>query len=119
VHEELARAEGVAALPVRLVFTLLIALVIGIAIKVVGVLLITSLLIIPAATARRFAGTPEQMALLAAGAGALAVCLGLFASLRLDTPSGPSIVLAAASLFLVAVLASAGRPRFPLGRRID
>ena len=62
VHDDLARAEGVAVLPVRLAFVLLIAVVIAIAMKIVGILLITSLLIIPAATARRFARTPEQMA---------------------------------------------------------
>jgi zinc transport system permease protein len=72
--------------------------------KVVGILLITSLLIIPAAAARRFASTPEAMAALAALAGCVAVGLGLFASLRFDTPSGPSIVAAAALLFAASLL---------------
>src|SRR3546814_203435 len=69
VHDELARAEGVNAFATRLVFTLLLATVIAISMKVVGILLVTSLLIIPAATARRFAGTPEQMAVLASLVG--------------------------------------------------
>lgn len=104
VHEDLARAEGVPAGSVRLAFMVLIAVVIALAMKVVGILLITSLLIIPAAAGRRYATTPEAMAGLAALIGAAAVCLGLFASLRLDTPSGPSIVVAAAALFAASLL---------------
>ncbi|MCB9946615.1 MAG: metal ABC transporter permease [Rhodospirillaceae bacterium] len=103
VGEDLARAEGVPALPVQMAFMLLIAIVIAIAMKVVGILLITSLLIIPAAAARRLARTPEQMAAGAAAIGAVAVVAGLFSSLTLDTPSGPSIVVAAALLFAVSL----------------
>ena len=66
VHEELAQVEGVPVAFVRLAFMLLIALVIAISMKIVGVLLITSMMIIPAAAARRFSRTPEQMALVAA-----------------------------------------------------
>jgi zinc transport system permease protein len=102
VHEELARVEGVPVLPVRLGLMLLIALVIASAMQVVGVLLITSLMIIPAATARRFARTPEQMALLAAVIGVLAVFGGIWGSLAQDTPTGPSIVVAAMLAFVVA-----------------
>ena len=79
----------------RLMFGLLTATVIAVAIKIVGILLIVALLVIPPATARRFAASPEQMAALAAAAGVLAIAGGLFASARLDTPSGPSIVVAA------------------------
>ncbi len=103
VSEDLARVEGVNAVRVHLVFMLLIALVIAVALNVVGILLITSLLIIPAAAARRFAATPEQMALLAALIGAAAVVGGLAGSWRWDTPSGPSIVLAAAVLFAASL----------------
>ncbi len=102
VHEELAQVEGVPVFPVRLAFMLLVAIVIAVAMKVVGILLITSLLIIPAAAARRFARSPESMALLASGLGCTAVGLGLWASLRWDTPAGPSVVLAAAALFVLS-----------------
>ena len=104
VDEELAEAEGMAPERSRLVFMLLMALVIAIAMKLVGILLITALMIVPAATARRFAATPEQMALMASLAGAAAVVAGLFGSLRFDTPSGPSIVVAALGLFLLSLL---------------
>jgi zinc transport system permease protein len=104
VHEELARVEGVPVDLMRLALVLLIAITIAAAMKIVGVLLITSLLIIPAATARRFARTPEQMAVLAAILGAVAVGAGLYASLYFDTPSGPSIVVAAAAMFALSAL---------------
>lgn len=102
VSEELAAVEGEPVAMARLGFLLLIALVVAVAMKIVGVLLITALLIIPAATARRFAATPEAMALLAAVAGCVAVGLGLWGSFHFDTPSGPSIVVAAALLFALA-----------------
>lgn len=102
VHEELARVEGVPVLQIRLAFMLLIAIVIALAMKVVGILLITSLLIIPAATARRFARSPEGMAVLASLIGCAAIGLGLWASLRWDTPAGPSVVVAATGLFGLA-----------------
>lgn len=104
VHEELAQVEGTRVGAVRLLLMLCMALVIAIAMKVVGVLLITALLIIPAAAARRLARTPEQMAGLAAGLGALAVTLGLTLSFWVDSPAGPSIVLAASALFGLSLL---------------
>lgn len=100
VHEELARVEGLPILPIRLGLMLLIALVIATAMQVVGVLLITALMIIPAATARRFSRTPEQMALLAMVFGVAAVLMGIWGSFVYDTPTGPSIVVAAMLLFV-------------------
>lgn len=102
VHEELALVEGVPVTAVNLGFMLLLAVVVALAMKVVGVLLVTSLIIIPAATARRLARSPEQMAVVAAALGCVAVALGLWGSVALDTPSGPSIVVAAFALFLAA-----------------
>ncbi len=102
VHEELARVEGVKVVRVQLAFMLLIALVISLAMKVVGILLVTSLLIVPAAAARRLARTPEAMAVLAAAAGAASVALGLAGSLAWDLPSGPAIVVAAVALFALS-----------------
>lgn len=104
VHEDLARADGVPVNWVLVAFMLMMAAVIAIAMKVVGVLLVTSLLIIPAATARHFTRTPEQMAIAAAGIGCLSVVLGLFGSFTWDLPSGPAIVVGAAVLFVVISL---------------
>lgn len=109
VHEELARAEGVRVAAVRGGFLLLIAFLIAAAMKITGVLLITSLLLIPAATARRFSNGPEMMAVLAALIGAAAVAGGLYGSLLFDTPSGPSIVLAALAMFLASLIVGGRR----------
>ena len=113
VHEELARVEGVNVGRMRLAFMLLIALVVALAMKIVGLLPVTALLIIPAAVARPFSLNPEGMALLAAAVGCAAVALGLSGSLLWDTPSGPSIVIAATAGFALSRLAAA----FTLSRR--
>ncbi|MCO5730182.1 zinc ABC transporter permease subunit ZnuB [Rhizobium sp. SSA_523] len=111
VSHELAEAEGLNPDRARLFFMLLMALVIAIAMKIVGILLITALLIIPAATARRFSASPEVMAVSASLIGAMAVMGGLTGSLYADTPSGPSIVVAALALFVVSLLPSVRRIR--------
>jgi zinc transport system permease protein len=103
VNEELARAEGVNAEATGLIFMLLIAVTVALAMKAVGILLVSALLIIPAAAARRFVTTPEHMAVLAAAIGAASVVAGLLSSLHLDTPAGPSIVVAAAAFFMLSL----------------
>lgn len=104
VHAELAAVDGVRVGRIKLAFMILVALVIALAMKLVGVLLITALLIIPAAAARRLSNSPERMAVVATVIGALAVIAGLAASLYLDTPAGPSIVTAATLAFLLSQL---------------
>ena len=111
VNYELAEAESQKPDQANVVFMLLMATVIAISMKIVGVLLITALLIIPAATARRFARGPEAMAAIAMLVGVVAVVAGLFGSLEWDTPSGPSIVVAALILFLLALTPIAGLRR--------
>jgi zinc transport system permease protein len=103
VHEELAMVEGVRVRLTHAAFVLVMAVVVAIAMKIVGLLLIISMLLIPPAVARRFAPTPEIMALIAAFVGALSVIGGLEASLAWDTPAGPSIVTAATILFVVSL----------------
>ena len=104
IHEDLARVEGVPVDRINWAFLALIALTVAVMMKVVGLLLVTALLIIPAATARRFAGSPETMALSASLIGCLAVSGGLYGSFRWDTPAGPSIVVAACLIFLFSLL---------------
>lgn len=104
VNRELAQAEGLNPDRANIVFMLLMAAVIAISMKIVGVLLITAMLIIPAATARRISSGPEQMAVLAAIVGVVSVLGGLFGSLEWDTPAGPSIVVAALLLFVLSLL---------------
>ena len=109
--EDLAWASGVDPKRERMILVLAMAIVVAVSIKVVGALLITAMLIIPAATARPLARGPEAMAFLAAGFGVLSALGGLWASWRLDTPTGPTIVAAAAGLFVLICLVSIGRGR--------
>ncbi len=102
VNEELASIEGVNIELMRLVVMLLVGVVIAIGMKFVGALIITSLLIIPAATARKFASTPENMAWIASLIGAISVVTGLALSWHFDTPAGPSVVISATAIFLLS-----------------
>lgn len=104
INEPMARAEGLPVTATRIAFMLLVAAVIALAMEIIGILLITSLLIIPAAAARRFSRSPEQMAIVSMVFGIVAVCSGLFTSLTWDTPSGPSVVVAATILFAISLL---------------
>jgi zinc transport system permease protein len=101
LNADLAAAAGVDADRERLILTLALAVLVAVALKVVGVLLITAMLIVPAAAARAMARTPEAMAAHAALIAAAAALGGLWGSVHLDTPTGPSIVVAA-MLALVA-----------------
>ncbi|CAM2810080.1 zinc ABC transporter permease subunit ZnuB [Vibrio mytili] len=104
VSEELAQVEGVNTDLVRLVLMLMVGIVIAVGMKFVGALIMTSLLIIPAATARKIATSPEQMALFAAIIGAVSVLMGLSLSWHFDTPAGPSVVICATALFMLSQL---------------
>ncbi|MCB2129958.1 MAG: metal ABC transporter permease [Rhodobacteraceae bacterium] len=107
VSGELAVASGLNPRREGLILTLSLALVVAVSLKIVGALLVAAMLIVPAASARAFSRSPEAMAAVAVGFGWLAVAGGLGASLRFDTPAGPTIVAAAAILFA----ASLGLPR--------
>lgn len=110
LSDELAHASGINPDRERLVLTIALAVVVAVALKVVGALLIAAMLIIPAAAARSLSRTPEEMALGAVGVGVMASLGGLQLSLWKDTPAGPSIVAAAAVIFaLAAILGSLRR----------
>lgn len=111
VDEDLARIEGVAVERARLLQLLCISALIGVAMNVVGVLLVTALLIVPPAAARAFSRSPEQMAVLGAVLGALAVLGGLWLSVAADTPAGPSVVAGASLLFALCHGVAALRKR--------
>jgi zinc transport system permease protein len=104
VSADLAAAEGGRPERERLVLMVALATIVAVGLKVVGALLITSMLIVPAAAARAFAGTPERMAGAAVGIGAASVVAGLSGSLHADLPAGPAIVVAAVALFALAVI---------------
>ena len=103
VNYELAEAEGLNPDRAKAIFTLLLAALIAISIKLVGVLLITGMLIIPTAMARNLSDNPKKMVVFSIIGGLLSVFIGLFSSLEFNTPSGPSIIAAALILFIISL----------------
>lgn len=104
VNYDLSAAEGMKPEVSNFIFTLLLAGVIAISIKMIGALLITGLLLIPAATARNISNSPNQMVLLATLVGIISVIAGLFTSLELNTSSGPTIIVVALILFIISLV---------------
>ena len=105
VDEQIAAVEGMNPVQTRYLLMILLATIVAFAMKIVGIILTVALLIIPAAASRQFSKTPEQMAVLASLFGVLAVVSGLTVSLKFDTPPGPSIIINALALFLLALIA--------------
>lgn len=106
VSEELAFSHGINVPLTKFMLTILLALTIGIAMKFVGALIITALLIIPAATAKYYAKNPESMAFFAILIGMLSILGGILFSLINDTPTGPSVVLSNTCLFFISLFIS-------------
>ncbi len=102
VSEDLALTSGYRPKLEEIGLIVALALVVAVGIKAVGALLITALLIIPAASARPHVRTPEGMALLSACFAMLAALGGLKAAFLFDTPAGPSIVCVAAVVFALS-----------------
>lgn len=111
VDEQIAAAENMKPQQTRYIMMVMIAAVIACAMKIVGIILAVALLIIPAAAARQFARTPEQMAALASVFGMVAVVGGLTLSIEFDTPPGPSIVVNTVAIFAIGMLTSLFKTR--------
>lgn len=111
IGEDLAFASGINPHRERLVLTIALALVVAVAIKLVGSLLISAMLIVPAAAARQLSRSPETMAIWAVLLGVFAVFGGLESSLQFDTPAGPGIVVMATVLFVLSLVVGAWRHR--------
>jgi zinc transport system permease protein len=106
VAPEISAAEGHSTALAETAFLVLVALLVAFGLKVVGALLIVALLIVPPASARPFAHSPEAMAILAAIFGALAAPLGLGVAYVADAPAGPAIVLAAGAIFALSAVSA-------------
>jgi zinc transport system permease protein len=117
LNKDMALASGFDPKREELILTIALAIVVAVAIKVVGVLLITAMLLVPAATARPFSKTPEIMALVAAALGVTASLSGLSASYVMDTPTGPTIVCVSALLFVITNIAIKIFPRISWRKR--
>jgi len=104
VNQQLAHVDGIKTGYMKLLLVFMLALTIGLSMKFVGALIITALLVIPPAAARRFSQTPEQMALLAIIISMLSVTSGMALSWFYDTPAGPSVVICSTVLFMISLL---------------
>lgn len=105
LHRDLAAVEGIPVVKTDLLFLLLTALVVAVAIKIAGVILVTALLIVPAATAQNLARTLRGMVVWSLAASCVSLFGGLLLSFTADLPSGPTIVLVASVLFGGSLLA--------------
>lgn len=112
VSKDLAKVEGIPTEIFTWVLFLLMALVFAIAVKLVGVLLVTALLIVPGASARFISRSPEQMAVYAIILGSASVLLGMEFSLQWNWPTGPAIVIVSALFFSFIFLLSFLKKRF-------
>lgn len=106
VSESLAHVEGISVMAIRLLFFVMLAMTIALAINLVGVLLIVALLIIPAASARYLSQTPEQMVVFSAAIGVLSVISGICLSWFCNIPTGPAIVSMASIFFILLAIFS-------------
>ncbi|WP_353295967.1 metal ABC transporter permease [Thalassolituus maritimus] len=104
VSPELAKIEGRPVLLLDLVLIMLLALTVALAMKVVGILLISALLIMPPAAAHALSRGPRRMAAIASVIGIVSVAVGMWSSFHWDTPAGPSIVVTAMLLFVASLL---------------
>lgn len=107
--DELARADGVKSGALELLLYLVAAVVIAVSSVVVGVILMAAYLVIPAASARLVANNLAQMTALSVAFGVAATVAGLLLSYFLDVPSGSTIVLVQAGLFVIAASVGHGR----------
>ncbi len=101
ISEDLAQSDGINVFSMNLLFVFLMTVVVAVSVQIVGIILITSMLIIPAASARLISRSPEAMVVWAIALGIFAVLIGMGASIKFDVPSGPAIVVALAGLFMI------------------
>lgn len=106
LEPNLAAVEGYPVMRLNYILVGVLAATIAVAIKIVGVLLITALLIMPAAAARPLAKSPGAMATLAALCALTSIVGGIFAAIALDAPTGPMIVVVAMVLCILTMIVS-------------
>jgi zinc transport system permease protein len=104
LNRDLAAVQGVPVAAMEYALMVLLAVTVAVSIKLVGIILVTALLIIPAAAARNVSRSIRQMFLFAVGFGVFAALAGLFGSYNLNTASGPTIVLTSIALFAASLV---------------
>jgi ABC-type Mn2+/Zn2+ transport system permease subunit len=108
---EMARVSGLPATALYVLLLSLMALTIVLSIKVVGIILVSALIVIPAAAAYQLTEDFWPMMILAVIIGNISALSGLFLSYELDTASGATMVLTATLVFLLSALWSPRRRR--------
>jgi len=103
VSPEIAQAEGIPVQKVQFILYLMIALLIAVMMKVMGVLLIGAMLVIPVNAARVFSRGPEQMMVISLFFGLMSLLSGMFMSWQYDLQTGPAIVVMAAVWLLLSL----------------
>jgi ABC-type Mn2+/Zn2+ transport system permease subunit len=104
-HEEIARVCGVRVRWMNYVFVLVLTLTVALTIRLLGIILVTALLVIPAAAARNLSRNLRQQIVLSVGAGLLGGMGGIVLAWHLNVPCGAAIVLASLALFVVTLVA--------------
>lgn len=105
LHRDLAAVEGVPVLRTDLLFLVLVALVVAAAMRIVGVILVTALLVVPAATAQNLARTFRGMMTWSVVLSLVSFVVGILLSFGFNLPSGPTIVVTSAALFVLSLVA--------------
>lgn len=103
VSREIAQAEGIEVRRLQFLMYAMIALLVAVMMKVMGVLLIAAMLVIPTSSARLFSRGPEQMVAISALYGFAALGGGLTSSYHFDWQTGPAIVVCATALLLLTL----------------
>jgi len=109
LHADLAGAAGVRTGWHRLAFIVLLAVVVAVSVKAVGVLLISAFVVIPACAGRLLSRRFPVYLLVSSLLGGACALLGLLASGLTNLPSGPSVVIVQFAGFLLALLFSQAR----------
>ncbi len=102
--EDFAAVSGLPVLALNLTLAIFTAFAVVIAMRVVGVLLVSALMVVPVATAQLLARSFRSTYLVGMGLGAAIALSGVVASYYADTPSGATIVLVAVGLFAITLL---------------
>lgn len=103
-NRDLARVEGVNVRFFEYLLFLIIAIVITVSLKIVGIILVTSLLIVPAASAKNLASSMKRLFVLSSLFGVVSGITGLLGSIYLNSSSGPTIVLVSIGIFFLTLL---------------
>jgi ABC-type Mn2+/Zn2+ transport system permease subunit len=103
-HEEMAHVCGIRVKTMNFIFVLMLTVTVAVSIRLIGILLVTSLLVIPSASARNVSRNLRQQIILSALFGLIGGATGTMMSYQLDIPCGPTIVMAGIILFILSLI---------------